>query len=342
MTPEAIEAAKEAGAVALVMHTEDWTVDQLSELPLDGFEMYNLHANMYLAVGEIMGLLSKLNSNPEGLPHPDLAFLPIIREDPVYLSLWGSVLARGARRVTTLATDAHQNTAWQELSDGERIDSFRRLMQAFSNHLLVRPDDQGGFTDRSLKDALRAARLYGVFEHLGYAEGFDYHATEGDAVREMGEEASIAGGAELHVTMPTVRELGASHQPPRVLRILRAKEGGWDVVAEGEQDLAFTPVGTGCVPGGGTDDAAPSDALSRGLRRPCEPGGGLDLWQRGVCGQLRDDRYAPSHRDGSATISQSTKRTPAGFFKGDQQYSRISAMSSMRVQCSSSRVCPGR
>ena len=30
----------------LVAHTEDWTVDQLVNLPLDGFEMYNIHANL--------------------------------------------------------------------------------------------------------------------------------------------------------------------------------------------------------------------------------------------------------------------------------------------------------
>jgi len=246
VTPEAIASFKAAGAVALVQHTEDWTVDELAELPLDGFEMYNLHANTYLAVGEIMALLSKLNSNPEGLPHPDLAFLPIIREDPVYLDLWGSVLARGARRVTTLASDSHQNTAWQMLEDGERIDSFRRIMQLFSNHLLVRPEPDGSWNDRSVKEALRAGRLFGVFEHLGYASGFDFHATQTGQVREMGEEASISAGATLQVSMPAVRELSVrAKQPSLVIRVLRAREGGWDEAVTGTDDVSFAPTEPG-------------------------------------------------------------------------------------------------
>ena len=47
----AIARHKSAGAVVLVAHTEDWTPEQLTTLPLDGFEMYNLHANT-LQVGQ--------------------------------------------------------------------------------------------------------------------------------------------------------------------------------------------------------------------------------------------------------------------------------------------------
>ena len=193
-----------------------------------------------------MGLLSKLNSAPEKLPHSDLAFLPIVSEDPVYLATWGSVLASGAKRVTTMATDSHQNTAWQILPDGERIDSFRRLMQAFSNHLLVKPAADGTWDDAALKQALRAGRLYGVFEYLGYASGFDYHATDtSGATREMGEEASIAASAELHVRLPHVRDLSARAKQPQLrIRILRAVEGGWEEAAASESDLdwvAATP-----------------------------------------------------------------------------------------------------
>lgn len=247
VTPEAIEAFKAAGAVSLMQHTEDWTVEELTDLPIDGFEMYNLHANMYSAAGEIMGLLAKLNSAPEKLPHPDLAFVPLVGEDSIYLSKWGSVLARGARRVTTMATDSHQNTAWQILPDGERIDSFRRLMQVFSNHLLVKPAADGTWDDTAVKQALRTGRLYGVFEHLGYAAGFDYYATDASGTtREMGEETSIAASAELHVRLPHVRDLSARAKQPQLrIRILRAVEGGWEEAASSESDLDWVAASPG-------------------------------------------------------------------------------------------------
>jgi hypothetical protein len=236
-----IDAMKAQGAVSILMHTEDWTVDQITTLPVDGFEMYNLHANLKNQYAEALELLFHVNT-PEDLPHPDLVVLPIFEEDPVYLSTWGSVLASGARRVTTMATDCHRNSLQQKLQDGERVDSYRRMMKWFSNHLLVKPDAEGKWDDRSLKDALRAGRLYGAFEVFGYPIGFDYHAVVSGAVHEMGEDVSLAGAPELSVALPKIARLDASAEAPRLtIRILRAKAGGWDVVAEGEEDVTFSP-----------------------------------------------------------------------------------------------------
>ena len=241
----AIEKFKVAGAVSLAMHTEDWTAEQLATLPFDGFEMYNLHANTKASAGEALDLLFKLNS-PEKLPHSDLALLPLLKEDPLYLSTWATVLAGGARRATTMGTDCHRNTFQALLPDGERVDSYRRMMQWFSNHLLVRPDQGGGWDDRSLKDALRAGRLYGAFEVMGYPVGFDYHAMEGKAAREMGDEVALSKGVELRATRPRIDRLDAGLEAPVIkVRILRAKEGGWEVEAEGEGDVAFTPTQAG-------------------------------------------------------------------------------------------------
>ncbi len=237
-TAMSIEAYKKAGAVSLVVHPEDWTVEQLATLPIDGFEMYNLHANAFLGVGALIGIIGHLQNPEEAalLPSPDLFLLPLLTEDPRYLATWGSVLARGARRVTTMGTDCHRNSFPQMTSDGERIDSYRRMMGWFSNHLLVRPDGAGAWNDRALKDALRGGRLYGTFDVVGPAKGFDFHAREGDkaaaVVREMGDEAALAKGVTLHVDVPTLDRLDPAAAPPTVTaRILRAKEGGWDVVA---------------------------------------------------------------------------------------------------------------
>ena len=239
-TPEAVEILRDHGAVVLLQHTEGWSPNQIIDLGVDGFEMFNLHANMFSGAAGIASLLMKIEM-PELLPHPDLILLPIINEDPVYLDIWSTVLARDAQRVTIIATDIHRNTLWRELPDGERIDSYRRAFIWMSNHLLIRPEPDGSWDDQHLKEALRSARLYGAFEILGYPEGFDYHALEGGDIQEMGSEVSLASGVELSATMPWVRDLDPDYpQPELMIRLLEATEDGWVVVAESETDLQHT------------------------------------------------------------------------------------------------------
>jgi hypothetical protein len=244
-TPENVSALKALGAVSLVAHTEDWTPDELIALGVDGFEMYNLHANLTLNVAAGFDLLGRL-ATPDRFPHSDLILLPIISEDPRYLDTWSAVLSRGSRAVTTLGTDCHRNTFPQELPDRERIDSYRRMMVWFTNHLLVRPRADGQWDDVELKQAFKSGRLYGAFEVFGYPRGFDFHAREGAAVREIGDQVSIGAGAELRVTRPTLRGLDRAVEAPELTqRILRATATGWESVAESKSDLAFQPAAPG-------------------------------------------------------------------------------------------------
>jgi hypothetical protein len=156
------------------------------------------------------------------------------------------VLAGGTKRVTTMGTDCHRNTFRDLLPDSERIDSYRRMMGWFSNHLLVEPDEAGGFTDLELKAALRAGRLYGAFEVLGFPRGFDYHAETPSGAVEMGGDVSLSDAPRLVASLPRVEELGASEpRPDLVLRLLRARSGGWDVVQETAGDLEFSPAEPG-------------------------------------------------------------------------------------------------
>jgi hypothetical protein len=240
LEPKDLALLKDAGAVLLVAHTEDWTPEQLVDLPLDGFEMYNLHANLMGNIGKAAVLITQLD-NPEELPHADLTLMPLLEEDPIYLERWGTVLARGARRVTTMGTDCHRNSLPTKLPDGERIDSYRRMMLWFSNHLLIQPNTDGSWDDVDLKEALKAGRLYGVFEMFGYPEGFDFHAMASGAIHDVGAEVSAADSPQLMVALPTIRDLDPSASKPEItLRLLKAKEGGWSVVAEGTSALAET------------------------------------------------------------------------------------------------------
>jgi hypothetical protein len=120
-------------------------------------------------------------------------------------------------------------------------------MRWFSNHLLVRTEADGSWTDANLKEALRSGRNFGVFEVLGYPVGFDYHAEAAGQVIEMGAEARAVDAPELVVVPPQVRELDPALPPPSLtLRILRADEGGWSVVAESSgEELRHTVTAAG-------------------------------------------------------------------------------------------------
>lgn len=243
-----IDAAKQVGAVVLVAHTEDWTLEQLSTMPLDGFEMFNLHRASLQNLGTAAELVLEVDrADLSGLPHPDAFFTSFTLDDQTYFSRWGTLFARGVRRVTTMGTDCHRNTFPQLLQDGERIDSYRRMMSMFANHLLVRPEADSSFDDRSLKEALRARRLYGTFDFLGVPTGFDFFAKEGDVVREMGDEARLSAGVTFEVTAPRVRDLdAAAPQPTITTRLLRAIEGGWEEVAKTtDATLRFSPTQPG-------------------------------------------------------------------------------------------------
>lgn len=232
------------GAVVQLAHTENWTPEQLSQRDINGFEMYNLHANLLLpsALGKAVQLLFRVGRNDPGLANPDLTLLYIVTEDPAYLSRWGSTLAAGVRRTTTMGTDAHRNSLPTLLGDGERVDSFRRLMLWFSNHLLIEPDRDGSWNDRHLKAALRAGRLYGAFEVLGYPIGFDYRAVAAGQTLTMGSEIALADAPVLEVDVPTVQNLPADREPPVLTaRILRAVDGGFEEVAAAPGPLSFAP-----------------------------------------------------------------------------------------------------
>jgi hypothetical protein len=230
--------------VVLMAHTEAWKPAELAALPLDGFEMYNLHANLFANAGAALELLLLNSEHPEELPAPDLILLPIITEDPKYLDTWAFILSQGHKRVTTMGTDCHRNTFDVALADGERVDSYRRMMIWFSNHLLVRPEADGSWDDRQLKDALRGGRLYGAMEVLGYPVGFDFFAEDGGSTFEMGE---TIGAAELVVRRPSIRGLDPERPAPAIrLRILRATAEGWQEVAAGsDEELRFTPSAPG-------------------------------------------------------------------------------------------------
>lgn len=244
-TPEAAQAEHDAGAVVLLAHPEDFSVAELLSFPLDGFEMFNLHANTFIGMGVALDFILRWQDGDTGLPHPDLLVFGIYSEDQRYLQRWGNVLATGRRLVTTMGTDCHRNTFAVILEDGERGDSYRRMMVAFSNHVRARPLADGSVDDRAIKEALAAGRNYGVFEMLGAPVGFDVHVEHGDDAYELGD--TVPAGATLVVDAPRVRDLDPQAQAPVIrLRVLRATadEAGFVEVATTTEPRLSVPLET--------------------------------------------------------------------------------------------------
>ncbi|RJO63370.1 MAG: hypothetical protein C4523_20565 [Myxococcales bacterium] len=231
---EMVEMFREAGALVFLQHTEGWDVEEILGLGVDGIEMYNLHQNMMDNLGGAMKMVLMLESEPEKLPVMELLPIGIFWESEKDLYRWSKVVMQ--RPIpAVLATDAHRNVFKSPSPDVERIDSFRRMMHWFSNHLLVAP---GPIDDAILKDTIKKGRMYGAFEYLGYPVGFDFHATRGDETFEMGDLIPAGANVMLHVSKPEVYKVDPTGPQPEIhVRVLKANDGAWDEIATGGDDL---------------------------------------------------------------------------------------------------------
>jgi len=225
-TPSEENAAfmREHGAVLLVAHPENQTVEALSSEHIDGFEMFNLHRLFIEQLVPALDLVVRFSEEDPGLAHPDLSTLRLFAQDALYLELWSEVARLGHTKSMTFGTDCHQNVFPGQANDGERIDSYRRMMGWMSNHLLVQPNAEGGYNDRDLKDALRAGRLYGAFELYGTPESFAFFAEHdaggGIVFTEMGSEVLFNEAPELVGQVPDVKGLWRK-EPPEIFASLR-------------------------------------------------------------------------------------------------------------------------
>jgi hypothetical protein len=237
--PAAAAMFRAAGALVWQAHTEGQSLETLREIGLDGLEIYNLHANVgpdirkdHLGLEPLSYLPALLEfTNARLRLPPDLALLAFLSENQPSLDRWDALLAEGQRITGTGGTDAHENTLPMPLTDGERGDSYRRMMIWMQNHLLV--DD---VSPEGIDDALARGRLYVAFEVFGTPMGFDFVADDAGTIREMGDDAAV--GAKLRLVRPSLPE-GFPNDPPPVIamRIVRSTPDGAVEVAAGSGDL---------------------------------------------------------------------------------------------------------
>ncbi|HEX5097561.1 MAG TPA: hypothetical protein VFX21_16165, partial [Acidimicrobiia bacterium] len=235
-TPAAVDEFRAAGALVLVNHTEQRPLDSLRMLAPDGIEIYNIHANLDPRIrSEYLGLDSDFLADlirlimPGNGVAPDLLALAFLEENRNDLDKWDALLAEGVRMPGLAGSDAHENAFANPLADGERADSYRRVMRWFSNHMLV---DTTLPRPERYEEALAAARFYVAFEAFGSPVGFDFIAETATVTAEMGE--TVAPGATLRVVAPTLPPDQPRDPAPDIrLRILRSTATGAVEVAAG-------------------------------------------------------------------------------------------------------------
>lgn len=232
-----------AGGLVWIAHTEQHEIDQLRTLVPDGIELYNLHANIapdirqtYLGLdpaGAVSAAVQFADTQP-GHPEPDLALLSFISPSQPALTRWDQLLADGKHIPASAGSDAHQNALPVLLADGERGDSYRRVLRWFSNVVLVQdPSDVA-----AVEAAIAAGRFFAVFEMMGTPVGFDVHAT-GDV--EMGGTAAVGG--TLSVTLPVVRNLDPSMPAPAIkATVIRVDAGGPTTVVSSSDATLSVPL----------------------------------------------------------------------------------------------------
>ncbi len=243
-----VAAFRDAGATIWIPHTESRTTPELLELAPDGIEIYNLHANLdpdirrdFLGLpadGAFTAALAFAGMDADG-PEPDLALLSFLSPSTPALARWDELLGRGLHVAGSAGTDAHENSLPIILRDGERGDSYRRLLRWFANVALVAsPADPV-----ELEAAVREGRGFVAFEMLGTPVGFDVRAVAGATVTELGGTVAVDAGATLEVTVPGVFELSPMLPAPTIrARILRVDSTGTTEVAAGSGPTLSVPL----------------------------------------------------------------------------------------------------
>jgi hypothetical protein len=237
--PTAVAAFRAAGATVWIAHTEQRTTAHLEELAPDGIELYNLHANIdpkirptYLGLSADGAIAAVAEFADTGDPdlEPDLALISFLAPSGPALARWNELLAAGDHMPASAGTDAHENAFPITLIDGERGDSYRRMMRWFANVALVAdPTDP-----IQIEDAIRAGRFFVAFELFGTPVGFDAAVHAGGAVAGMGDTVPATAGATFDATVPAIYDLDPALPAPELhARLVRVDAGGVHELATG-------------------------------------------------------------------------------------------------------------
>lgn len=196
-------------AVVMIPHTESRSLDLIRSLEPDGIEIYNVHANLDPKIRKSDLGIKPFDHLPRILTYlldpykslnADYMFMQFVFVHPDYFTKWDILISEGRKIAGFGGSDSHENIFPQTASDGERLDSHRRLTRFMSNHLLVNSTDP-----LSVRTALKNGRGWLVFEGLGSPVGMDLSASVDGTVIGVGESVSLKSAtATISVKVPSL------------------------------------------------------------------------------------------------------------------------------------------
>ncbi len=240
----------EANGVVVIPHTESRSIQQIKALAPSAIEIYNIHANLDPKIRkrdlglppfeDIPSILTYL-IDPYGSLNPDFMFVGFFKLHPIYAKKWNELIDAKLKITGLGGTDSHENVFPQKASDGDRIDSHRRMTRFMSNHFLVTNLDVD-----SIKTAIKKGRGWLVFEGFGSPVGMDFFAVAGSTTVGVGETVQLTGqSATLTVRAPKLHgksPKGGGDKPIIQITLKKVLPNGEDKIiatAEGS-DLSYT------------------------------------------------------------------------------------------------------
>ncbi len=242
-----------SNALVVIPHTESRTLKQIEAIQPDAIEIYNIHANLdpkirkqWLgtpAFGTVANILTYI-IDPYNKLNPDFIFLGFFELSSIYAHTWNQLIQDDYRITGLIGTDAHENFLSQILSDGERIDSFRRILRFVSNHFLVTSMDPD-----AAKAAIRRGRGWAVFEGFGSPQDMDFFATTTGQTIGVGDSGQISDSAVITLKTPSLSsETSQGPESPDIRAVIKRVIAGGDseVVATSEGGpISYTTTTTG-------------------------------------------------------------------------------------------------
>jgi hypothetical protein len=228
--------ATDSDAVVMIPHTESRSLETLQTLAPDAIEIYNIHANLDPKIRKRDLGLKPFDHMPRILTYlvdpyksldADYMFMQFVFMHPDYFEKWDRLIEGGLKVAGFGGSDSHENIFKQTASDGERLDSHRRLTRFMSNHLLVHSTDPA-----SVKAALKSGRGWLVFEGLGSPADMDFAVSAGGQTVGVGETVALGGGpATIRISHPTLHPGSPKGEESPTIRVELRK-----VVAGGKDD----------------------------------------------------------------------------------------------------------
>lgn len=186
-----IKAIHKQGGVAFISHAEKYL--RWDETPMDGIEIYNLHA-------------AERETNRLGLIASSLILPPrqmlqtLVTPPQKNFDRWDALLKQ--RRMPVVGSgDAHAQQ-WMRIVGGTTVGIYERVFKVVTTHVFAKACDEA-----SIVEALRHGRSYVAFDIWRDATGFSFTATDGASDWMMGDELPLSETTAFKINLPVAAEI---------------------------------------------------------------------------------------------------------------------------------------